>query len=194
LKTLPEREFRSGLAEVIKHGVIMDSELFEYMESNSPKILDLDPKSIEQIVSRSCKDKAVIVEQDEREHDVRAILNYGHTVGHSIEAVTGYNSFRHGEAVAIGMVVAARIAVNMGILDEQCAVRQNRLLADCGLPTTFPDLDIDRVIETIHLDKKSKEGGKPRLVLPKDIGKAIVVENVTDDQIRQAIREVTSDE
>jgi 3-dehydroquinate synthase len=191
LKTLPEREFRSGLAEVIKHGVIMDSELFEYMESNSPKILDLDPKSIEQIVSRSCKDKAVIVEQDEREHDVRAILNYGHTVGHSIEAVTGYNSFRHGEAVAIGMVVAARIAVNMGILDEQCAIRQNRLLADCGLPTTFPDLDVDRVIETIHLDKKSKEGGKPRFVLPKDIGKAIVVENVTDDQIRQAILEVS---
>jgi 3-dehydroquinate synthase len=192
LETLPEREFRSGLAEVIKHGVIMDSELFEYMESNLPKILDLDLQSIEQIVSRSCKDKATIVEQDEREQGIRAILNYGHTVGHSIEAVTGYNSFRHGEAVAVGMVVASRIAVNMGVLDEECATRQNRLLADCGLPTAFPDLDIDNIIDTTHLDKKVREGGKPRIILPRDIGKAIVVENVTDDQIRQAITEVSS--
>jgi 3-dehydroquinate synthase len=190
LKTLSEREFRSGLAEVIKHGVIMDSGLFEYIESNLTKVLDLDLRSIEQVISRSCKDKATIVEQDEREHDVRAILNYGHTVGHSIEAVTGYNSFRHGEAVAIGMVAASRIAVNMGIMDDDCATRQNRLLADCGLPTTFPHLDVDRLIDTIHLDKKIKEGGKLRFVLPKDIGKAIVVENVTDDQIRQAILEV----
>ena len=168
----------------------MDSELFEYMESNLPKILDFDLQSIEQIIYRSCKNKATIVEQDEREHDVRAILNYGHTVGHSIEAVTGYNSFRHGEAVAIGMAVAARIAVNMGILDEECATRQDRLLADCGLPTTFPDLDVDRIIDTIHLDKKIKGDGKLRFVLPESIGKAIVVENVTDDQIRQAILEV----
>ncbi len=160
------------------------------MEVNLPKILNSDPQSIEQIVSRSCKDKATIVEQDEREHDVRAILNYGHTVGHSIEAVSGYNTFRHGEAVAIGMVVASRIAVNMGILGEESAERQNRLLADCDLPVTFPDLDVDRIINTIHLDKKIKEGGKPRLVLLKDIGKAIVVENVTADQIRQAIVEV----
>jgi 3-dehydroquinate synthase len=190
LRTLPEREFRSGLAEAIKHGMIMDSELFKYMESNLPKILDFDLQSIEQIVARSCKDKATIVEQDEREHDMRAILNYGHTVGHSIETVTGYNSFRHGEAIAIGMAVASRIAVSMGILDEECAAKQNRLLADCGLPTIFPDLDADKVIDTIHLDKKIKEGGKPRFVLPKDIGNAIVVENVTDDQIRQAILEV----
>lgn len=191
LKTLPEREFRSGLAEVIKHGVIMDSELFEYMESNLAKILNLDLQNVEQIVSRSCKDKATIVEQDEREHNIRAILNYGHTVGHSIEAVTGYKSFRHGEAVAIGMVVAARIAVNMEILDEECAVRQNSLLADCGLPTSFPDLDVDRVIDAIHLDKKMRGGGRLRFVLPKRIGEAVIVENVTDDQIRQAILEVS---
>jgi 3-dehydroquinate synthase len=194
LETLPEREFRSGLAEVIKHGIIMDAELFEYVESDLPEILNLDPQRIEQIVSRSCKGKAAIVEQDEREHGVRAILNYGHTVGHSIEAVTGYGSFRHGEAVAIGMAVASRIAVKMGILDEECAVRQNRLLADCGLPTTFPDLDVDSVIDTVHLDKKIKEGGKLRFILPKSIGEAIIVENVTDDQIRQAVKEVTRDE
>jgi 3-dehydroquinate synthase len=190
LNTLPKREFVSGLAEVIKHGLIMDDELFKYMESNVSKILDLDLKSIEQIVSRSCKDKATIVEQDEKEHDIRAILNYGHTVGHSIEAVTNYRRFRHGEAVAVGMVVAARISVNMGILDEEYAVRQNRLLANYGLPTTLPDLDVDKLMDIIHLDKKVKADSKPRFVLLKDIGKAVIVENVTDDQIRQAIAEV----
>jgi 3-dehydroquinate synthase len=189
LKTLPERELKSGLAEAIKHGLILDSELFEYMEANLSKILDFDMQCMEQVASRSCKDKATIIEQDERELDIRAILNYGHTVGHSIEAVSDYHSFRHGEAIAIGMVVASRIAVNMGILDKQQAERQNRLLADYGLPTKFPDLNIDKVMETVHLDKKIKEGEKSRFVLLKDIGKAIVVENVTDEQIRQAIEE-----
>jgi 3-dehydroquinate synthase len=160
------------------------------MESNVSKILDLEPQSIEQIVSRSCKDKATIVEQDEKEHDIRAILNYGHTVGHSIEAVTDYKRFRHGEAVAMGMEVAARIAVNMGIFDQEAAARQNRLLANYGLPTIFPDLDIDEVMNVVYLDKKIKVGGKPRFVLPKSIGKAVIVENVTDDQIRQAIEEI----
>lgn len=190
LKTLPEREFKSGFAEVIKHGMIIDRELFEYVESNLAKILGLDMQSVEQIVSRSCKDKANIVEQDEKEQNIRAILNYGHTIGHSIEAVTEYNSFRHGEAVAIGMVVASRIAVNMEILDEKCAERQNLLLANSGLPVKFPHLDVDRIIDTIRLDKKIREDARPRFILPKDVGKAIVVENVTDEQIRKAILEV----
>jgi 3-dehydroquinate synthase len=188
MKTLPEREFKSGLAEVIKHGMIMDRELFEYIESNLSKILSHDAQSIQQIVSRSCRDKANIVEQDEREKSIRAILNYGHTIGHSIEAITDYNSFRHGEAVSLGMVVAAKIAVNMGILDEEKAIRQNQLLANSGLPTKFPDMDIDKIIQTIQLDKKIRENNKLRYILAKDIGKAIVVENVSDDQIRQAIK------
>ena len=191
LKTLPEREFKSGLAEVIKHGLIMDSELFEYMEGDLVKILNLDMNSIQQLVSRSCKDKATIVEQDERERNVRALLNYGHTVGHSIEAVSGYNVFRHGEAVAIGMTVAARLAANIGILNEDSAKRQDQLLSAYGLPTTFPDLDVDEILETIYLDKKIKESGKPRFVLLKDVGKAVIVEDVTDDQIREAIMEVS---
>jgi len=187
LETLPEREFKSGLAEVIKHGLIMDSELFDYIENNLSRILSLEMSSIEQIVSRSCKDKATIVEQDEREQNVRATLNYGHTIGHSIEAVTEYNTYRHGEAIAIGMAVAARIAVNMEILDEDSAERQNKLLADCGLPVTFPDLDIEKVVETTHLDKKVKGSGESRLVLLRTIGKAMIMEDITDDQIRQAI-------
>ena len=189
LKSLPEREFKSGLAEVIKHGIIIDKGLFEYIEGNLTKILSLDYQSVEQIVSRSCKAKANIVEQDEKEQNIRAILNYGHTVGHSIEAVAEYGVFRHGEAVSIGMAVAAKIAVNMGLMDAEEANRQNKLLADSGLPTKFPDLDIDQIINTIRLDKKVKDNRKIRFVLAKEIGKAIVVENVTDEQIRQAIME-----
>jgi len=167
----------------------MDKGLFEYIEGNLAKILSLDFQSIEQIVSRSCKDKASIVEQDEKEQNIRAILNYGHTVGHSIEAVADYGVYRHGEAVSMGMVVAARIAVNMGLMDEVEASRQNKLLADSGLPTKFPDLDIGRIIETIRLDKKVKDNRRIRFALAKEIGKAIVVENVTDEQIREAIME-----
>jgi 3-dehydroquinate synthase len=190
LKTLPERELKAGLAEVIKHGMIMDSELFYYMEDNLEEILCIDPQSIEQIVARSCKDKAKIVEQDEKEHNIRAILNYGHTVGHGIESVTNYSVYRHGEAVSIGMAVAGKIAVNMGILKPDIANRQNQLLEKCGLPIAFPDLNIDGVLDAIQLDKKANESGRPRFVLAKDIGEAIIVENVSDDQIRRAMMEI----
>lgn len=190
LKTLPERELKAGLAEVVKHGMIMDSELFYYVEDNLEEILCVDPQSMEQIIARSCKDKATIVEQDEREQNLRAILNYGHTVGHGVEAATNYNVYRHGEAVSIGMAVAGRIAVNMGILKPDIADRQNRLLERCGLPVKFPDIDVDAVIDAIHLDKKINESGRPRFVLVKDIGDAIIVENVSDEQIRRAIVEM----
>ena len=190
LKTLPERELKAGLVEVIKHGMIMDSELFYYVEDNLQEILSVDPQSIEQIVARSCKDKAIIVEKDEKEQNLRAILNYGHTIGHGIETVTNYSVYRHGEAISIGMAVASKIAVNMGIMRDEIADRQNRLLAKCGLPINFPDLDVDTVLDAIHLDKKTNENGRPRFVLPKDIGEAIIVENVTDDQIRNAIMEM----
>ncbi len=190
LKTLPERELKAGLAEVIKHGMIMDSELFYYVEDNLEEILCVDPQSMEQIIARSCKDKATIVEQDEKEQNLRAILNYGHTVGHGVESATNYSVYRHGEAVSIGMAVAGRIAVNMGILKPDIADRQNRLLERCGLPVKFPDLNIDTVMNAIQLDKKINESGRPRFVLVKDIGEAIIVENVSDEQIRRAIMEM----
>ncbi len=190
LKSLPEREFRSGLAEVVKHGVIMDKELFEYMETNISKILALDPQSIEQIVARSCKDKVTIIEQDEKEQNIRAILNYGHTIGHGIESVTKYRTFRHGEAISIGMMVASRIAVNRGMLKEENLTRQSNLLKAFGLPTVFPDLDVDNVINAVYLDKKIKEAGKLRFVLPKDIGEAIIIENIEENEVRRAIEEL----
>ena len=190
LKSLPERELKAGLVEVIKHGMIMDSELFYYVEDNLQEIMSVGSQSIEQIVARSCKDKATVIEKDEKEQNLRAILNYGHTIGHGIEAVTDYNIYRHGEAVSIGMAVASRVAVDMGIMKEEVANRQNSLLARCGLLINFPDLNIDSVLDAIHLDKKTNENGRPRFVLPKDIGEAIIVENVTDDQIRNAIMEM----
>ncbi len=189
LKSLPEREFKSGLAEVVKHGVIMDKELFEYMESNVSRILALDPQSIEQIVARSCKDKVTIVEQDEKEQNIRAILNYGHTIGHGIETVTDYKVYRHGEAISIGMIVAGKIAVNKGILKEENLIRQINLLKAYGLPTTFPDLNVDSIINAIYLDKKIKADFKLRFVLPKDIGEAIIMENVEEREVRKAIEE-----
>lgn len=187
LKSLPEREFRNGLAEIVKHGVIMDKELFEYMETNISKILALDPQSIEQIVARSCKDKVTIVEQDEKEQNIRAVLNYGHTIGHGIETVTDYRAFRHGEAISIGMIVASRIATNIGILKEESLIRQISLLKAYGLPVTFPDLDTDSIINAIYYDKKIKETGRLRFVLPKDIGEAIIMENIEEKQVRKAI-------
>ncbi|MBD3183920.1 3-dehydroquinate synthase [Candidatus Poribacteria bacterium] len=189
LKSLPERELKSGFAEVIKHAVIMDKELFEYMDDNVDKIMDIDIQSMEQIVSRSCKDKATIVEQDEKEQNIRAILNYGHTIGHSVESVSGYSYFRHGEAVSIGMAVAARIAVNMGILDDEQEKRQNLILSNYGLPVKFPDLETDEIIKTLYLDKKIKENKKLRFVLAKKIGKAIIVEDVMEEQVHKAIEE-----
>jgi len=189
LKSLPERELKAGLAEVIKHGMIMDVELFGYLEDNPTKIFGLDPQSLEQVVARSCKDKATIVEQDEKESNIRAVLNYGHTVGHGIETVTDYAVYRHGEAVSIGMAVASRLAVNLGILDKDSAKRQNSLLEKYGLPTVFPDLDIDKVIEAMHLDKKAKNNGKSRFILAKDVGEAIIYENITDEQAKKAIVE-----
>lgn len=190
LKSLPEREYKAGLAEVVKHGVIMDKELFEYMEANISKILALDSQSVEQIVARSCKDKVTIIEQDEKEQNIRAILNYGHTIGHGIEAVTNYKMFRHGEAISIGMIVASRIAVNKGILKGENLIRQINLLKAFGLPIAFPNLDVDSIINAIYLDKKIKEARKLRFVLPRDIGEAIIMENIEENEVRRAIEEV----
>lgn len=186
LRTLPQREFRNGLAEILKHGVIMDRELFEYMEAELDRALKFDITCIEQMVARSCKDKVTIVEQDEKDTGLRAILNYGHTVGHGIESATGYSRFRHGEAIAIGMIVAGRIAANLGIFNEE--ERQKRLIERCLLINSFPsDVDVDKVIDAIYLDKKIRESNKIRFVLPKSIGEAIVVDGITEEQIREAI-------
>ena len=170
LMTLPMRQCRAGLAEVVKHAVIADAGLFEYIERHAADILSRQTDPMAFLIRRSCEIKADIVSRDERESGLRGVLNYGHTVGHAIEACAGYRGPLHGEAVAIGMVVAADIAVRMGMLSMETAKRQRDLLERLGLPTRIdPDLPGDRIVELTGLDKKSKRR-TPRFVLPTHIG------------------------
>ncbi|MEH1883785.1 3-dehydroquinate synthase [Nostoc sp.] len=190
LKTLPMREFRAGMAEVIKYGVIWDAELFAQLEAS--KRLDqlryVKPELISSILTRSCQAKADVVSKDEKEGGLRAILNYGHTIGHAVESLTGYRLVNHGEAVAIGMVAAGQIAVDLGMWQKEDTERQNALIQKTGLPTQLPSgVDIEAIIEALQLDKKVK-AGKVRFVLPTEIGVVTVTDEVPSDIIRQVLR------
>ncbi|MEH2295053.1 3-dehydroquinate synthase [Nostoc sp.] len=190
LKTLPMREFRAGIAEVIKYGVIWDAELFAQLEAS--KRLDqlryVKPDLINYILTRSCQAKADVVGKDEKEGGLRAILNYGHTIGHAVESLTGYRLVNHGEAVAIGMVAAGQIAVDLGLWQKEDTERQNALIQKTGLPTQLPTgVDIEAIIEALQLDKKVK-AGKVRFVLPTEIGVVTVTDEVPSDIIRQVLQ------
>lgn len=188
LDTLPMRDIRSGMVELIKHGMIMDRPLFEKIESEVHKILKLDTDLMIELVAQSCRDKGEIVQKDEKESGIRAILNYGHTFAHAIEALTDYKEYRHGEAVSIGIVCAGRLAVDMGLLDKEEHKRQLDLLNAIGLPTKFPFLAPQRVLETMYLDKKVR-GGKLRFVLQKSIGEVIITDEVLDEQVISSIKQ-----
>lgn len=183
LKTLPKRELKAGLAEVVKYGVINDEEFFQYLEENVDKILQFDLQKLEQMVIRSCKIKVMIVEQDEKEANIRAFLNYGHTIGHAVESLTSY---RHGEAIAIGMTCEAKIAVDMELLAEESFVRQTQLLKKIGLPVRFPDISPEEILNLLYADKKVRYG-KLRFVLPKKIGEVVISNEVSDEQVLKAI-------
>ena len=171
LKTLPKREYLSGLAEVVKYGAILDAALFERLESNVDGLLKLDAELLAEVVMASCRLKAMVVEADETEGDYRAILNFGHTVGHAIETLTEYRRLLHGEAVSIGMICAARVSRARGLLAEAPAKRLERLLDALGLPTRVPsDLTVEQVALTIEADKKAA-GGKIKFVALQDIGR-----------------------
>jgi 3-dehydroquinate synthase len=190
LKTLPVREFRAGMAEVIKYGVIWDAQLFGEMEES--KRLDqmryVKPELIGTILTRSCQAKADVVSKDEKEAGLRAILNYGHTIGHAIESLTGYRVVNHGEAVAIGMVAAGQIAVELGMWQKEETERQNALIQKAGLPTQLPSgLDIEAIVESLQLDKKVK-AGQVRFILPTQIGAVTITDQVPSDTIRQVLR------
>lgn len=170
LESLPEREYRSGLAEVVKYGVILDETFFGYLEDNADAILDRRAEQVEHIVRRSCELKAEVVSKDERETTgLRAILNYGHTFGHAIEAKTSYGQYLHGEAISIGMTMAARLATRLGLWPEECVERQTRLLRKFGLPVAFTGLPGERLIEAMQMDKKTLHG-KLNFILPTKIG------------------------
>ncbi len=172
LKSLPKKELRNGVAETIKHAMIADAKFFRYLESNMKKIFMLDEKVLEHIIARCCEIKARIVERDETERaakGIRQILNYGHTVGHAIEAATNYKVFTHGEAVAFGMRAEGLLANRIGILSEKALERQNSLLDKAGFSARFPGLSSRKLVEIMKRDKKVR-GGRINMVLPRNIG------------------------
>jgi 3-dehydroquinate synthase len=189
LDTLPPREYCSGLAEVVKCGVVLDADLFTYVEEAAAAILKRDPEAVRRIVVRCCELKAGIVEQDERdETGLRAMLNYGHTFAHAFETAGGYEGWLHGEAVAAGMVCASRLAERHRLLGAQVTERQIRLLREFGLPTAPARWPIDQLIETMRRDKKSA-GGKMRLILPRGLGQVALYDNVQEGDVRQVLEE-----
>ncbi len=189
LKTLAPEEFRSGLAEVIKYGMIADPELFLTLEDETGNLIAGNSSSLERIIKRCCEIKAEIVSRDERESGVRAILNFGHTVGHAIEALTNYHKYRHGEAVAIGMIAAARIAVKIGMLDDMQSQRLWNLLKQAKLPYRFSALDPADIIERMKKDKKVRSG-RIRLVLPKKIGEVEIRDDVPEKTLLEVLEEM----
>ncbi len=186
LKTLPPRELSTGLAEVIKYGLIWDAEFFAWLEANMQKLLALDEAAISHAIYRSCEIKAQVVAQDEREGGIRAILNLGHTFGHAIESGMGYGNWLHGEAVAAGMVLAADASRRKGWLSDADVARSRALIRAAGLPDTAPALGVDKYLEYMGHDKKV-EAGKIRFVLLKKIGEAIITADLSQNDLEASL-------
>lgn len=184
LATLPEREFRSGLAEVVKDGVILDAAFFDWLEKTADAVLSREPPAIEHVIQRCCEIKAGVVEADERESSGgRMVLNYGHTFGHAFEAVAGYGTWLHGEAVAAGMICASRLAERLKMIPAEITHRQKKLLERFGLPTA-PDTSwpLDALMMAMQHDKKAV-AGRLRFVLPTRIGQVDLVDNVSEQDV-----------
>jgi 3-dehydroquinate synthase len=189
LSTLPKEELLSGMAEVIKYGVIWDAGLFEYLGENRDRILALDPGALAHVVRRSCEIKAEVVSKDEREGGLRAILNFGHTVGHAIETAENY-TMRHGHAIAIGMVYASRLAHRTGLCDASVPERVEELIRSYGLPADLSALarkpSVTELMGTMQLDKKA-EGGKVKFVLPKKIGEVVITKEWDEEVLKDLL-------
>ena len=192
LKTLPERELRSGLAEVIKFAIIADPALFHTLEENIRSFSEASTDTLIDIVSRCCSIKARIVEQDERDRGVRSILNYGHTVGHALESLTNYTQYTHGEAVALGMIVAARVSREIGAIDRNIVEKQERLISAAGLPTRINRcLDPQSIVHQLTRDKK-RLAGRTRWVLPKTMGEVFLTDDVPLDVALRVVKDMTT--
>jgi 3-dehydroquinate synthase len=178
LATLPGREYAAGLAEVIKYGLIRDPKFFDWLEANIARLAGREPEALAYAIERSCANKAEVVVLDEREEGPRALLNFGHTFGHAIEAGTGYGTWLHGEAVAAGMVLALRLSQRLGLVAENEVKRATAVLKAAGLPAKAPDLGLERYLELMGHDKKV-EGGRLRFVLLRRIGEAFVSDSVS---------------
>lgn len=184
LHTLPERELCAGLAEVIKYGAVIDSAFFVWLEENMPALRELQPAALRYAIARSCEIKADVVRQDEREGGLRAILNFGHTFGHAIEAGLGYGKFLHGEAVGCGMVMAADLSCRLGMIDDSIRERVRRLVAAAGLPLQAPDLGA-RWLELMQVDKKN-EDGNIKFILMRGLGSPAIT-SVDADILQQTL-------
>ncbi|HEY82558.1 MAG TPA: 3-dehydroquinate synthase [Dehalococcoidia bacterium] len=187
LKTLPAEELASGLAEVIKSAVIRDEKFFSYLEQNLERIKALDASTLEESVFHSVRIKAEVVTQDELDSGLRNILNYGHTIGHALETVSGFR-LKHGQAVAVGMVAAGKISSRMGILKESELSRLKRVLEQAELPTEMPRLKVAEIMQAMQHDKKVRQG-KVRFVLLKSIGNVFITDEVELSLVEQVLRE-----
>ncbi|WP_350979001.1 3-dehydroquinate synthase [Shewanella sp. AC34-MNA-CIBAN-0136] len=187
LQTLPANEFAAGMAEVIKYGIIWDADFFQWLEANVDALKSLQTDALNYAIAKCCQIKADVVAQDETEQGVRALLNLGHTFGHAIEAEMGYGVWLHGEAVSAGTVLAAQTACKLNLLDEQTVERICRLMQAFDLPITAPEsMGFEQFIKHMRRDKKVL-GGKIRLVLPTEIGKADVFSDVSEDLLKRVI-------
>ena len=186
VRSLPEREYRSGVAEIVKHGIVLDADYFAEVERDAAALCARDLPVVERIIGGSCRLKASVVERDERESELRHVLNYGHTIGHALEAATGYARFAHGEAVALGIVAEARLARRLGLASDDTVARQERLLLAVGLPVTAEAIDTDAVVAAIGRDKKARDGRVPFVLAPR-IGAFRLVFDVPAADIRAVL-------
>jgi 3-dehydroquinate synthase len=189
LASLPAREFRCGLAECVKHAMISDAGLFDWMEGNRNRILQLDGEVLEELIERNVAIKAGIVGQDEKEHGVRALLNFGHTFGHAIETTAGYGVVEHGEAVALGMIAVTRLAVCEKLCSEETFVRLAALIEKLGLPTRVALAPVPELLRAMTMDKKIIDG-RIRLVLPQKVGAATITDSVAEEHITEAWKSI----
>ncbi|MGZ4107340.1 MAG: 3-dehydroquinate synthase, partial [Tumebacillaceae bacterium] len=187
LKTLPVRELRSGLAEAIKHGIILDRELFNWVADRVEPILSCDDQTMAELLARSCRIKVQVVAEDEREQGLRAILNFGHTLGHAVEGLSPLDEVKHGEGVAIGMVAAAQLSEMLGLCTQEAVDEVERVVLAADLPTRIPSaLRADELIASMRQDKKAT-GGTMTFVLMRSIGEVEIHKDVPEELVRRVI-------
>lgn len=190
LTSLPGRELSSGLAEVLKHGVIADPALFSFTCEKAAALLACDGMALSRVIQRSCEIKADVVTRDEREENLRMVLNFGHTIGHAVEAATGYGTYRHGEAVAIGMYGAALLSCRLGLCSAMAAEAVGEALQRLGLPVSAPGCRPEELFTITARDKK-KVGGSLRWILLRDIGTVEICPDVPEGEVRAVLEEIT---
>jgi 3-dehydroquinate synthase len=189
LDTLPDREYRSGLAEVVKYGVALDADFFASLEEDAAALLHRQPQAVSRVVAHCCRLKADVVERDERElTGLRAVLNYGHTFAHAFETAAGYGGWLHGEAVAAGMVCASRLALRRSLVPAALVDRQRDLLRRFGLPAAPQNWPVDELLAAMRSDKKSL-AGRLRFVLPRRLGEVALFDDVPEADVRRVLEE-----